>query len=78
MIYHDFLLFFRLGERFVRTHSILKGMQFNSALDSGDFERKDQMSIVFRQQIPFDSDKDCPYAYDGDPVIKSTLRAIFG
>jgi len=54
---------------------VSKGAGFTQAFD---LEKEDQISVQFRQQIPFSFSKDCPYAYDNNPVVKSMLRALYG
>ena len=52
-----------------------KGSAFSEEFD---LEQENQISVQFRQQVPFITAKDCPYAYEGNPVIKSMLRALYG
>ncbi|CAK8681141.1 unnamed protein product [Clavelina lepadiformis] len=70
MIHPDFTF----SSRYEKTHRLTKGPGYS---DEMDVEPKEQIFVTFRQQVPFDPKKDCPYACDGDPLIKSMLRAIY-
>ena len=65
----------RFSERFEKTHRVTKCAGFS---DIFDIEKENQITVQFRQQIPFLTTKDCPYAYEDDPIVKSMLRALYG
>jgi len=65
----------RFSEMFAKTHKIKRCSGYGATLD---VDRENQMEITISQELPFATDKDCPYACDGDPIVKSMLRAIHG
>ncbi|XP_078485389.1 uncharacterized protein LOC101243233 [Ciona intestinalis] len=75
---------FSLSSRYEVTHHVTTGSSFKPTMDVDKLKRREdmkqhgQLSIVFRQAVPFQTTSDCPYAFEGDATIKSMLRGIYG
>nr|XP_026694662.1 uncharacterized protein LOC101243233 [Ciona intestinalis] len=75
---------FSLSSRYEVTHHVTTGSTFKPTMDMDKLKRREdmkqqgQLSIVFRQAVPFQTTSDCPYAFEGDSTIKSMLRGIYG